>query len=370
MTIEQATKRLLIKSPFYGLFLLSLKRRFSVPSDKCPTAYAHIVGITYEIVINKDFWDSLENDDCRLNLLQHELLHICLKHLEFHDRFPNRKRGNIAKDLEISNYIGYIAPGGCYIWNYPELKPRAGAKYYYDNLPEGLQNDTIDDHSHWDSIESLSDAEKQLIQNQLDHTIKQIADQIIKNRGDIPNELSEIVNKLFEKKQAIFNWKAYFRRMLGTIIDIDLKKTRKKESNRFPDASGIKHKRKSNIFLVVDTSGSISDKDACDFFSEINHIYKAGAKITICECDSKVNRIYEYTGKWDGKIVGRGGTVLSHAIEEFNKRRKDYQTIIFFTDGFIEHDLIPIMGHSMWIIASEGNYRRQFPGKTLYIQKQ
>lgn len=381
MTIEQATKRLLIKSPFYGLFLLSLKRRFAVPGDRCRTAYVHISGLGYEMVINQEFWDSLETDDCRLNLMLHELMHICLKHLEFPDRFPDKKRANIAEDLEVSNYVEYISKGGYYIWNYPELEKRAGAKYYYDHLPEQPKNGqnsfgnsngagTIDDHSIWEEIKNLSEAEQQLLANQLNHILKQTAEQVQKMRGDIPGELTEIISELFKQKPAIFNWKAYFRRMLGTIIDVDIKKTRKKESNRFPDASGLKHKRKSNIFLVIDTSGSVSDKEACDFFSEINHIYKAGARITICECDSQIQRIYEYTGKWDGKFKGRGGTLMSPAIEEFNKRRRDYQTIIFFTDGFIEHNITPIMGQSMWIITSDGVTERQFPGKTLYIPKE
>lgn len=397
MTIEQATKRLLIKSPFYGLFLLSLKRRFAVPSDNCRTAYVHVSGLSYEMVINQEFWDSLETDDCRLNLMLHELMHICLKHPEFwHDMGFDEERMGVAKDLEVSNYVEYIAEGGAYIWNYPELPKRAGAKYYYDHLPQDLQdklqnrgfgqgnpqgNDsggdgepqqslTIDDHSVWEEIKNLSEAEQQLLANQLNHIMKQTAEQVQKMQGTIPGELTEIISELFKQKPAIFNWKAYFRRMLGTIIDVDIKKTRKKESNRFPDASGLKHKRKSNIFLVIDTSGSVSDKEACDFFSEINHIYKAGAKITICECDTRIQRIYEYTGKWDGKFMGRGGTILSPAIEEFNKRRRDYQTIIFFTDGYIEPDITPIMGQSMWIITSTGDRNRQFPGKTLYIPKE
>ncbi len=396
MTIEQATKRLLIKSPFYGLFLLSLKRRFAVPADDCKTAYTCLNGINYEIVINEEFWNSLDNDDCRLNLLKHELMHICLKHPEFwHDMGLDEERQNIAKDLEVSNYVEFISKGGVYIWDYPELEKRAGTKYYYNNLPQKLQDalsqqggsgqgdcdvegdetgegtpHTIDDHSKWKETKNLSDAEKQLIENQVNHIIKQAAEQVIKMRGAIPGEMQDIVNELFKQKPAIFNWKAYFRRMLGTIIDVDIKKTRKKESNRFPDASGLKHKRKSNIFLVIDTSGSVSDKEACDFFSEINHIYKAGARITICECDSQIQRIYEYTGKWDGKFKGRGGTYMKAAIEEFNKRRRDYQTIIFFTDGYIEDNIIPIMGQSMWIITSTGDRNRQFPGKTLYIPKE
>ena len=136
MNLEQATKRLLIKSPFYGLFLLSLKRRFAIPSDDCKTAYVHINGINYELIVNEEFWNSLDNDDCRLNLLQHELLHICLKHLEFSDRFPDSNRANIAEDLEVSNYTGFISPGGWYIWEHKEMPPRAGSKVYYDLLPK------------------------------------------------------------------------------------------------------------------------------------------------------------------------------------------------------------------------------------------
>lgn len=394
MNLEQATKRLLIRSPFYGLFLLSLKRRFAIPSDDCKTAYVHINGINYELIVNEEFWNSLDNDDCRLNLLQHELLHICLKHLEFSDRFPDSNRANIAEDLEVSNYTGFISPGCWYIWEHKEMPPRAGSKVYYDLLPkssgdqsgqeggqdanqnnqsassENFSGNTIDDHSKWGNYNQLSDNEKKLIENQLNHILKQTAEQVQKMQGTIPGELSEIINELFKQKPAIFNWKAYFRRMLGTIIDVDIKKTRKKESNRFPDASGLKHKRKSNIFLVIDTSGSVSDKELCDFFSEINHIYKAGAKVTICECDTKVNKIYDYTGKWDGKINGRGGTILSPAIEYFNDHRRDYQTIVLFTDGWIESNPIKVLGQAMWIITSEGDHTRQFQGKTLYIPKE
>lgn len=376
INIEQATKRLLIKSPFYGLVLLSVERRFSLPSDHCPTAYATVKGLNYEIVINEEYWNYLKDDDCRCNLLLHEIMHICLKHLEFWDRFPNKKQANIAKDYEVSNYVGFISDGGCYIWDRPEWEERAGARYYYDKLEnepkkdgDDQTNDTVDDHSVWDKIEKLPEATKELIRNQLNSIIKNTAEQVLKNRGTIPGEMQTIVDELFKQKPAIFNWKAYFRRMLGTIIDVDIKKTRKKESNRFPDASGLKHKRKSNIFLVIDTSGSVSDSELCDFFSEIHHIWKAGAKVTICECDSQIEKIYEYTGKWDGKISGRGGTMMEPAIMHFNNHRRDYQTIIFFTDGFIEDPVAKIMGQSIWIITSTGDQIRKYPGKTLFIPK-
>ena len=136
---------------------------------------------------------------------------------------------------------------------------------------------TKDDHSQWGKdFQECSNAEKQLIQNQIKGQIKTAAEQTIKIRGTIPAELQKIIDELFKPKPRIFDWKSYFRRMLGSIYDINIEKTRRKESIRFPDAAGIKHKKKVSILVAVDTSGSVSDNELKDFFSEITYIYKTG----------------------------------------------------------------------------------------------
>ena len=53
---------------------------------------------------------------------------------------------------------------------------------------------------------------------------------------------------------------------------------------------------KQKILVGIDTSGSVSDDELCEFFSELYHMYKANVSITIAECDAKINRIYEYNG--------------------------------------------------------------------------
>lgn len=374
LSIEQATKRILIKSPFYGCILLSVNRRFATTYDKnCNTAYATRNGCAYEIIINKSFWDSLENDDCRCNLLLHEILHLCLKHLNFNlwTRCSNKKLLNYAMDCEVSNYCGYITKDGI---AYTTLKfpPRKGTNWYYNQLLEQFGNQElpsscqlIDDHSHFQGDENP--AELEIADSMLNSIIKRTTEEIQKSRGTIPGELEELISTLFKKREPIFNWRKYFRRLLGSSYSDKIRKTRKKESKRFPDASGLKHFRKVNLFVVIDTSLSINQKECNEFFNEISMIYKAGARITICECDTTVTRMYEYTGVWDGKITGRGGTFLSPAIEEFNKRRKDYQSIIFFTDGFIEEYPIRIQGNAIWVITSTGNTHRKYQGKTILI---
>lgn len=284
--------------------------------------------------------------------------------------FGDKERLNMATDCEVNSYIPVLQKDPyCYPARF-NLEDRKGSKYYYEHLPNQDDSSEIENHSTWNQFKDVSDAEKELISQQIDHMAKQTAEQVQRIAGTIPGEFAGYIDSLFKQKPSIFNWKSYFRRMLGTIRDVELKKTRKKESSRFPDASGLKHKKKASIFLVIDTSGSVSDSDLNDFFSEINHIWKAGTRVTICECDSKIQRVYEYTGKWDGSVSGRGGTVMYDAIEFFNQRRRDYQSIIFFTDGYVESDLIKIMGNAIWVITSDGDKSRQYPGKTLFIPKQ
>lgn len=423
MTLEKACKIILFDKPFFGLFLLGMAKDYS---PRIPTAAVCKKGIGVELLVNEEFWNKLP-DKIQEGILIHEIYHLCFNHLLMWDFYENKSILGLAADLEVNSYIDrdMLPEDGVFNENYG-LPPRLGLKKYYDilnivnnmpnipggdgesgdgegqkddqsngnggssddqnneneqsakNIVDGLSSKNKQDlkdlinnndftHKEWKRFDDLSDAEKELFKNQINHIAKQSAEQLQKSRGEIPWGLEEYIKSLFKIKPAVFNWKAYFRRLLGSIIDVDIKKTRKKESIRFPGASGLKHKKKSNVFLVIDTSGSVSDDDLCDFFSEINHIYKAGTKITICECDSQVQRVYEYTGKWDGKCSGRGGTTMTPAIIEFNKKCKDYQTIIFFTDGYIESNPEKIKGKAVWVITSNGDQTREFPGKTIFI---
>lgn len=279
--------------------------------------------------------------------------------------FPNKRKFNCSADREINCYIKNLPEGALYPEDL-ELPRMCGTKFYYDNTPDDEDDDTLDEHD-WKSFQDLSDAEKQLIENQIDHIAKQAAEQVQKMQGKIPAGLEDYIKDLFKQKPRVFNWKSYFRRMCGTAIDIERKKTRKRESERFPGASGLKHKRKSRICVIVDTSGSVSNQELCDFFSEIKYIWKAGTLVTIIENDATIGRIYEYNGVWDGKCTGRGGTVFVDACNWFNNHRRDYECAVFFTDGYADVDL-DIKGQSIWVITSNG-YRQDYPGKTLYIPK-
>ena len=245
------------------------------------------------------------------------------KHMFLYNDLSNHEIANIAEDIHINQYVD---PQRNYLgkYFYPESinVPNAlGSREYYRLIvnnktdikvryvagsgkgdpmidPESLNGQMVDDHSKMaEDFGDLTDAEGELISNQIDHIAKNAAEQTIKQRGTIPGCFKEYIEGLFKQKPPVFNWKKYFRRLIGTQISIDLKKTRKKESIRFPDSSAVKYRKKSKILVAIDTSGSVNDKELCDFFSEINHICKSNVDVDICECDTRIDRIYKYTGK-------------------------------------------------------------------------
>lgn len=376
MKIERAYKKLLIENPFYGLFLLGISK---VIDTSTPTACVRKRGISCELVINPEFWET-QNDIQQMNLIQHEVYHLVFQHMFMYNSFPNKEVLNLAADCEVNSYLQnldstWVTPS---IWN---LKLKGGTKYYYEEImkqcpPQSKSGgagsnsfpQTADDHSHWqEDFQDCSEAEKQLIKNQINSQIKTAAEQTVKMKGTIPGEVQVIVDELFKVKPRIFDWKSYFRRMLGSIYDINIKKTRRKESIRFPEFAGIKHKKKVSILVAVDTSGSVRNKELQDFFSEITYIHKAGARITILECDSKISANYEYNGKWTGKVHGRGGTDFQPVIDYYRKNRREYSALVYFTDG--ESDLPDNTPRdTIWVITSDGRHQ-DYPGKTIYIPK-
>jgi predicted metal-dependent peptidase len=155
--------------------------------------------------------------------------------------------------------------------------------------------------------------------------------------------------------------------MLGSIYDVNIKSTRRKQSKRFEGSAGIQHKKKVSILVAIDTSASVSTKELRDFFSEIEYIYKAGARVTILQCDARINSIKEFDGKNIPEIKGSGGTDFNPPVDYYLKHKKEYASLIYFTDG--EAPLPEKHPSGMvWVITSNG-FHQDFPGKTIYIPK-
>lgn len=93
-TVSKACKELMIKSPFYGFFLMGLNKSFR---EDLPTAGVSQRGVGFQLDINKEFWYNLSSNH-KLGVLLHELLHLAFFHLFMRKDFSDHLLFNMAAD--------------------------------------------------------------------------------------------------------------------------------------------------------------------------------------------------------------------------------------------------------------------------------
>ena len=400
-SLSKTSKDLMLKEPYYGFFLLMLHKSWD---DKVGTAGVCKNGINFQLVLNEKFWTDL-SEEHRLGLLKHELLHIAFQHLTTFTMFSDKKLANIAMDMEINQYIdnSWLPEGGINIDDYSDmnLDRRAGCRYYYDQLKkaqekkkqqgscgddnmdkllDGLEQGqcqvmigspgngetevNIPDHQ-WDEFEDMPDAEKKLIEKQIQRVLQEAKDQTIKKRGWVPGEIEGVI-KLDEVIPPKFNWKRYIRRFTGISTKIFTRKIRRKENKRYSENPGLKIKMRQNMLVGIDTSGSVSNDELKEFINEIHHLYKAGVDITIAQCDSRMQSIKQYDGKFELEVAGRGGTSFDPVLEYFEQNRK-YTSLIYFTDGEAWTDIKP-RKPILWVLSEQSEFNDELPGKQIRLE--
>ena len=379
--LARASKTLILSEPFYGLFLVGLNK---VIRKDIPTAGVSKHGIGIQLSINPDFFMALP-DKHQIGLLKHELLHVSFGHMVLRDLYPNHKLFNIAADLEINQYIDddYLPEGGLVLETFPELNlpKRAGTKVYYDLLEkscddgtcETLQNilnqmdgDSQYDHKTWEEFDDLSEADKKLVKKQVEHQLKETAEQTEKKRGNIPGELAGLIERLRYLEPASFDWKGYLKRFVGNSTITYTKKLRRKFNKRYSGSPGLKIKFKNNILVGVDTSGSVSNDELKEFMNELAHMHKTGHEITVAQCDTDIKSIEKFNPKKDWQVEGRGGTEFQPVIDLFNKKKGLYTALIYLTDGeCYPPDDCP--ANTLWVHSSRCEINEELPGQKIQI---
>jgi len=349
-SLSKTAKELMLKEPYYGFFLIMLNK---IWRKDLPTAGVSKNGINYQLAINEEFWKSL-SEKHQLGLLKHELLHIAFGHLTSFGSFSDKRLANVAMDMEINQYIDtdWLPKGGIMIQDYEDLDldEKAGCRYYYkklqelkqekdkngtcgneamDKLLDDIENGDVPDHGTWEEFNDLSEAEKKLIEKQLQKVLSDAKEQTIKKRGNVPGEIEGVII-IEEIVKPKFDWRGYIRRFTGISTKVFTKKIRRKENRRFCENPGLKIKMKQHMLLAIDTSGSVSNSELQEFMSEIHHIYKVGVDVTIVQCDTSIRAIESYKGKFELNVLGRGGTEFDPVLDYYNANQKKYTSLVYF----------------------------------------
>ena len=428
-SLSKASKDLMLKEPYYGFFLIMLNKLWD--SKRVPTAGVSKNGINYQLAINPEFWEGL-NEDQRLGILKHELLHIAFGHLTTFFKFSDKRLANVAMDMEINQYIEKSwLPGGEYtkeeyealneklklemsaametgaspeeiaeilknapsrgifIEDYADmnLDLRAGCRYYYDKLKEFKdekeKNGTCGNQAMDDLLDNIemSNVPNHDTWEEFDNLTEAEQKLIEKQLQKVLSDAKEQTEKkrgtvpgeisgliIVEQIEAPkFDWRGYIRRFTGISTKVFTKKIRRKENRRFSDNPGLKIKMKQHMLLAIDTSGSVSDSELKEFMNEIHHIYKAVVDITIVQCDTKIHSIKAYTGKHEMNIHGRGGTEFDPVLEYYNENLKKYTSLVYFTDGECGYSVKP-KGNILWVLSEQSYMNKDLPGKVIKLE--
>lgn len=384
-SLSKVCKELMLKEPYYGLFLVMTEKEWT---DKIPTAGVAKHNINYKLLINPEFWESLSLNH-KIGLTKHEMLHLAFFHPLMSDSFANHNLFNIAADLEINQYIDdeYLPEGGLKLDSFPDLNlpVRAGTRVYYDILSQNqddptLQNlvsamgqglpkssDGLNNPNHdWKEFEGMGDAEKRLVKTQMEYQMGELAKEVTKSRGTVPGEIKSILDNIRAIEPPKFDWKGYVRRFIGRSVRVYTKKLRRKFNKRFEDNPGLKIKQKQHILVAVDTSGSVSDSELKEFFSEIDHIHKTGADVTVLQCDTAISDIRPYKKSNKIDLHGRGGTSFEPVIDYYDANYRKYTCLIYFTDGEASSPAKP-KGNLLWVLSARSTMNNQLPGQIIKL---
>ena len=215
---------------------------------------------------------------------------------------------------------------------------------------------SFDDHSMWPK--NMTKEQMEDMNQAIDDLCVFAADEVEKSCGNLPGEMVGRIKLIRDKKKPkpVTDWKKHFRRYIGNEFSDQIKKSRKRESMRFPDAAGNRHKRKSHILVAIDTSGSVSMPEYREFFGQLKTM--KDVTFHVVECDAAIQYEYEFDGRIRETLHGGGGTSFEPPIRMYLDNRRKYEGIVYFTDGECS---VPNFTpkETLWVISSKGSKDRK-----------
>jgi predicted metal-dependent peptidase len=384
-SLESALYSLVLEQPFYGGLLQELN---IIYTQAIPTA-----AIIYskrqdqiQLHLNADFFCNMPVEQ-RKAILQHEVLHFTHQHIWRYmekktEDGSDQKLFNIAADMAINQYIQGLPKGGIDIKNFKQKDGSAfpsfkSMEFYWELLQELDGNkakkeaekngsrtpnqDELDkyfkspfDEHNW---EELSDDDKQKLLQEAQKVIKRTIDKSQFGHTNIPGSIKDLLEKLDNQISGI-NYKQILRNIIKrTICGTDRENTWNRPSKRYGNfAPGTKVGFIPRILFMVDTSGSISHTELCEFFKTVDGFLKLGQKV--CRVGFWHTELYKVKKYKNFKDIGQddiesGGTCPLNAIKYAEEKNSDLT--IFLTDGFFDTNIKTKLQNILWVISKNGN---------------
>jgi len=377
---------------FYAYTLLNCNFK---ESTAIPYAAVSFANHCFNLLLNVEVFETLTSKQ-KMFVLAHEALHIILGHFQRRNAFENcnQKIFNIAADCALNQVLisqlsspnDYIIEGIVFLKEcqtianeigesikrdfnidvvVPTLEPLKSMEYYYHalmNILNKIPQSKVDKMlSNQDDINKMVD---EIIENE-DETHNQWFDYYDKIPQDlleglvedlmdkVKQSLSGMLSMKFDsflrvhKTQNVIKWKRYLKTLIGTKKGNKVS-TIKKRNRRFPERleiRGMKKEYVGNVLIILDTSGSITDKILIHALNEIENLCRVmNFGVIIIQVDTQATLIKKYDPKQKKvKIHSRGGTFLGNALILAKEKKLKFDNVVFFSDGQISFKDIQVI---------------------------
>lgn len=353
-TLENAVVRLLRDRPFYGHFILNLRREQRPLNGKG-------AGVTV-----RDGIPILTVDPAAFSALaaaqQRALLEHLVKHLlHLH---PLRRKGrnqhdwDVACDLAINPGITDL-PGDALLPAYYDVPDGLAAEEYYGLLVPPFDTGNLDGSGYGDAESSErgvagdgsgTDSTVTLDSHELwgdadgtplplaEETVRAITrDSLRGSDGETPVELRTIIDSLL--RPSPLPWRQILRQFIATAGRTGHKNSWMREHRRFEHTTpGVRKRRRLNLLVGIDVSDSTNSADLREAFArellQISH--GRDATITVLYANSRVQKVRTFSGT-PGIIERYDGGGFTDLRPVFGYARTMHPlpaAVIYLTDGF------------------------------------
>lgn len=384
---------LLLKHSFFGNLATRLKL---INADEwCTTAATDGLNFYY----NSRFIMMLRPKEVDF-LVGHEVLHVVYDHMGRRDH-RDPEVWNIAVDYAVNADLKRHKIGE-FITTVPALFE---AKYdsvpseeIYDDLMKNAQYISIDDlldkmlDDHIDGEgdgegedgedgeggdkkgkgrPKLSEAEKEQIRQEVKQSIINAAQQA--DAGSIPAGVQRMIKQMTD---PVMPWRELIQTNLTSAIRSDYSWMRPSRRGWHMDAimPGMNPGEEIDVTIMIDMSGSISNKQGMQFISEVAGMMDIfdGFKIHIACFDTRVYNAKDYTSENldtidDYELAGGGGTDFDCIFKYLKEEAIVPNRLIVFTDGYPFGSWgDPDYCDTTWIIHGDPNPNPPFGTFALY----
>lgn len=357
---EDAVVGLIREKPFFGHLLMTMRRVFTT---KMPTAGVAVEPRGITLYVNLDFMSGMSHEG-RMAVLEHECLHILHSHpvrAKKHKKVEGDASTPEGKEVSFNDHKIFNIAADCsinqYLKNFSEVKvkgesigvtleklqeqvkdrilPWKESEYYFDRIKEDLKDkvqsdelDPMDSHEGWESGEMTDEQAQKKINKHL-KTARDMSKNSPKGTGLTPQQ-EEVLAETLESK---VDWRSQLRNFAANAEKTLVEATRKKRNKRYGIVyPGQKVEPQFKVGVCVDTSGSVSDLELSQFFSEIRKMSdNPNCEVHVVEADSVVTNVYKFEKHMEIRPKGRGGTAYQPAIDKCLEMGVD--AIIYLGDG-------------------------------------